>query len=74
MKKKFAIVGCGRIAQRHAGHIANYGELVAVCDNVEAKADDLASLVKHMIQSDVKLMQKEQYLKAGGYHSSKNLE
>ena len=35
---------------------------------------DLASLVKDMMQSDVKLMQKEQYLKAGGYHSSKNLE
>jgi GDPmannose 4,6-dehydratase len=37
-------------------------------------AYDLASLVKDMMQSDVKLMQKEQYLKAGGYHSSKNLE
>jgi len=35
---------------------------------------DLASLVKDMIQSDVKLMQKKQYLKAGGYHLSKNLE
>jgi GDPmannose 4,6-dehydratase len=35
---------------------------------------DLASLVKDMMQSDLKLMQKEQYLKAGGYHSSKNLE
>jgi GDPmannose 4,6-dehydratase len=35
---------------------------------------DLASLVKDMMQSDVKLMQKEQYLKAGGYHASKNLE
>ena len=35
---------------------------------------DLVSLVKDMMQSDVKLMQKEQYLKAGGYHSSKNLE
>ena len=33
--------------------------------------NDLASLVKDMMQSDVKLMQKEQYLKAGGYHSSK---
>ena len=33
-----------------------------------------ASLVKHMIQSDVKLMQKEQYLKAVGYHLSTNLE
>jgi GDPmannose 4,6-dehydratase len=37
-------------------------------------AHDLSSLVKDMMQSDVKLMQKEQYLKAGGYHSSKNLE
>ena len=37
-------------------------------------AHDLASLVKDMMQSDVKLMQKEQYLKAGGYQSSKNLE
>ena len=35
---------------------------------------DLVSLFKDMMQSDVKLMQKEQYLKASGYHSSKNLE
>jgi GDPmannose 4,6-dehydratase len=35
---------------------------------------DLASLVKDMMQCDVNLMQKEQYLKAGGYHASKNLE
>jgi len=28
---------------------------------------DLKSLVKDMMQSDVKLMQKEQYLKEGGY-------
>ena len=35
---------------------------------------DLASLVKEMMKSDVTLMQKEQYLKAGGYQSSKNLE
>lgn len=38
-KIKFAIVGCGRIAQRHAEHIINYGELVAVCDIVKEKAD-----------------------------------
>ncbi len=37
-------------------------------------AHDLASLVKDMMQSDVKLMQKEQYLKAGGYLLNKNLE
>jgi GDPmannose 4,6-dehydratase len=35
---------------------------------------DLASLVKDMMQSDVKLMQKDQYLKEGGYYISKNFE
>lgn len=33
---------------------------------------DLTSLVKDMMQSDVKLTQKEQYLKKGGYTISKN--
>jgi GDPmannose 4,6-dehydratase len=28
---------------------------------------DLAALVKDMMQSDIKLMQKDQYLKKGGY-------
>lgn len=33
MKKiKFAIIGCGRIAQRHAEHINTFGSLAAVCD------------------------------------------
>jgi predicted dehydrogenase len=40
---KFAIVGCGRIAQRHAEHIAKFGELIAVCDIVSEKADALAN-------------------------------
>ena len=35
---------------------------------------DLASLVKDMMQSDIKLMQKQQYLKEGGYYISNNLE
>jgi len=39
----FAIVGCGRIAQRHAEHIQKTGRLVAVCDIVAAKAEELAS-------------------------------
>jgi predicted dehydrogenase len=44
MKKKikFGVVGCGRIAQRHAEHILNYGRLVAVCDNVTSKAEEFA--------------------------------
>ena len=31
-KLKFGIIGCGRIAQRHARHIANFGELVSHYD------------------------------------------
>ncbi|MEY4570849.1 MAG: hypothetical protein RLZ10_42 [Bacteroidota bacterium] len=38
----FLLLGCGRIAQRHAEHIANYGKLIAVCDVDKDKADDLA--------------------------------
>ena len=41
---KFAIVGCGRIAQRHAEHISKRGQLVAVCDVVEDKAQQLATM------------------------------
>ncbi|MCZ2222891.1 MAG: Gfo/Idh/MocA family oxidoreductase [Chitinophagales bacterium] len=39
---KFAIVGCGRIAQRHAEQIHIYGELIAVCDIEKGKANELA--------------------------------
>lgn len=38
----FAIIGCGRIAQRHAEHIHNNGKLMAVCDTDVQKADELA--------------------------------
>ena len=41
-KVKFAIIGCGRIAQRHAEHIVKFGELVAVCDNNVEKAKALS--------------------------------
>ena len=39
---RFAIVGCGRIAQRHAEHINRFGKLVAACDIYENKAQTLA--------------------------------
>ena len=39
---KFGIVGCGRIAQRHAEHIQKTGKLIAVCDIVKEKATELA--------------------------------
>ncbi len=39
---KFVIIGCGRVAERHAEHIFNKGKLLAVCDVVKEKADVLA--------------------------------
>jgi UDP-N-acetyl-2-amino-2-deoxyglucuronate dehydrogenase len=39
---RFAIIGCGRIAQRHAEQINKQGRLEAVCDVISAKADELA--------------------------------
>lgn len=38
----FALIGCGRIAQRHAEHITKFGKLVAVCDVIKEKADETA--------------------------------
>jgi UDP-N-acetyl-2-amino-2-deoxyglucuronate dehydrogenase len=43
MKKiRIAIIGCGRIAQRHAAHIKSRAVLAAVCDIEKEKADQLA--------------------------------
>ena len=44
MNINFAIVGCGRIAQRHAEHINNTDQcnLVACCDIVAEKAESIA--------------------------------
>lgn len=45
MKKlNFALIGCGRIAQRHAEHINNLASLKAVCDIDVKKSDALAKL------------------------------
>ena len=38
-KIKFGVIGCGRIAQRHAEHILNYGELIAACDIIPEASD-----------------------------------
>src|SRR5579863_4517799 len=45
-KTRFAIVGCGRIAQRHAEHINKMGELAATCDIDFEKANSLAKKYK----------------------------
>jgi predicted dehydrogenase len=39
---EFAIIGCGRIAQRHAEHIHKFGKLTAVCDIIKERADAMA--------------------------------
>jgi UDP-N-acetyl-2-amino-2-deoxyglucuronate dehydrogenase len=41
-KIKFAIIGCGRIAQRHAEHISKLGVLKAVCDVNEEKVNNFS--------------------------------
>lgn len=38
----FAIIGCGRIAHRHAEQIKKYAHLVAVCDIIEEKAKEFS--------------------------------
>jgi UDP-N-acetyl-2-amino-2-deoxyglucuronate dehydrogenase len=45
-KIKFCIVGCGRIAERHAEHITKLGILSAVCDIDHVKADKFARQFK----------------------------
>lgn len=37
-RPRFAIIGCGKIAHRHAVEIEKHGQLVAVCDIINEKA------------------------------------
>lgn len=53
MSYRFAIIGCGHIAQRHASCIASIGQLVAVCDIDDAKAQALASKYKAASYTEV---------------------
>ena len=43
---RFAIIGCGRIAQRHAEQISLRGRLVAVCDVVKEKVNSFGEKYK----------------------------
>lgn len=57
---RFTIIGCGRIAQRHAEHISNVGKLDAVCDIKIERALELAQKhncnyyenLEHMLQNE----------------------
>lgn len=51
-KLKFAIIGCGRIADRHAEQISRLADLTAVCDNVESKANLLGQKYGTKVYTD----------------------
>src|SRR5512133_3223094 len=51
-KLKFAIVGCGRIAARHAEQISRVAVLSAVCDIVESKAAQFGEKYGAAVYSD----------------------
>lgn len=59
---KFALIGCGRIAKRHAEQIVNYGVLTAVCDVDASKAMVLAKTynVPYYLSVDELLAQQKQ--------------
>jgi len=51
-KLKFAIVGCGRIAERHAEQINRIAVLHAVCDKIESKANSLGQKYGSTVYTD----------------------
>ncbi len=54
MKKlKFAIIGCGRIAERHAEQINRIAHLEAVCDIVESRAQNLGEKYGSSVYFDI---------------------
>jgi UDP-N-acetyl-2-amino-2-deoxyglucuronate dehydrogenase len=59
-KLKFAIVGCGRIASRHAEQINRLAYLSAVCDNVESRALQLGERFGAKVYTDYEYMLKNE--------------
>jgi predicted dehydrogenase len=56
----FAIIGCGRISKRHAEHISNQGNLVAVCDVVLERAEELGKAFNARYYTNVEKMLEEE--------------
>ena len=60
---KFAIVGCGRIAERHAEHIIKQSQLVAVCDPNEERRNLFAQKFGCKTYTSIdELLQHEKYI------------
>jgi len=53
MLLSFAIIGCGNIAKRHAEQIQEVGNLVAVCDIIRSKAQELGKKYNAEIFSSI---------------------
>jgi predicted dehydrogenase len=58
-KLRIALVGCGRIGNRHAEHISNYCELIAVCDIEKDKANSLSENYSVKAYYDIETMLSE---------------
>lgn len=56
----FAIVGCGRIGRRHAGHAVKFGKLAAVCDIDAAAAKEVSAETGATAYTDLTEMLKAQ--------------
>jgi len=52
-KLKFALIGCGRIAERHAEQILSLAELIAVCDVVQSHADKFGQKYSSKVYYDI---------------------
>jgi len=58
MKPVFAIIGCGRIAKRHAEQMIKHGKLAAVCDIIPEKANALAKLYNAIAYYSIEVLLK----------------
>jgi UDP-N-acetyl-2-amino-2-deoxyglucuronate dehydrogenase len=59
-KLKFAIVGCGKIADRHAEQISHLAKLIAVCDIVNSSAENLGRKYGANVYNDYERMLSEE--------------
>jgi UDP-N-acetyl-2-amino-2-deoxyglucuronate dehydrogenase len=56
MAYRFAIIGCGTIAARHAEHIQSLGTLVAVCDILPERAREFGERYKVPAYGDLQIL------------------
>lgn len=73
---RFALIGCGRIGKRHAEIMSKYGNLVAVCDIIEERANEFARKFKSTPYYDIGYCISNSYADLvaictpNGYHST----